>query len=67
MRFYKDNAVEFIQVQAELAIAFPGTTAIEPIIKAFDIGRIAMLSDVVSEVIGLGESNIERFLIVGIS
>ncbi len=56
--------IQILQLPTELAVHLPGIETIQPLSKAWQVGGIALTSDVIGELIGLPQNKPDRYIVV---
>ncbi len=56
--------IQILQLPTELAVHLPGVDTMQPLAKAWQLGGVALTSDVVGELIGLPQDKPDRYFIV---
>ena len=56
--------VQILQLPTELAVHLPGVDTMQPLAKAWQLGGVALTSDVIGELIGLPQDKPDRYFIV---
>ena len=58
------DPVQVLQLPTELAVNLPGRKTIQSLADAYPLGGVALIADVISEVVGLKEGEPERFVVM---
>ncbi len=62
LRVSAKKTIDIIQIPIELAVQLPGQNGMTPLAEMYNFGGVALMADVVSEVIGLPEKQPHRFV-----